>query len=89
VSKDVQNGAMWISLVFALVVLPALAPLLLAVFEPSRHRRRHYVPFLALGLAVSGVVLETMLVGHPTAQLGSYHVTYSIGLQHGILIIGF
>jgi hypothetical protein len=29
-----------------------------------------------------------MLVGHPSVRLGAYHLAYSIGLQHGIVIIG-
>jgi len=33
-------------------------------------------------------LLETMLSGHPSAKLGSYHVAISIGLQHGVVIIG-
>ena len=88
VPRDIGNAAMWIYLVFALVVLPPLVPFLLAIFEPSRRRRRRYVPFLLLGLVVSGVILEAMLVGHPVARLGTFHVAYSIGLRHGIPIIG-
>jgi len=45
-------------------------------------------PFLALGVVTSALLLETMLSGHPSAKLGSYHVAYSIGLQHGVVIIG-
>ena len=88
VPRDIGNVAMWIYLVFALVVLPSLVPCLLAIFEPSKRRRRRYAPFLLVGLVVSGVILEAMLVGHPDARLGAYHVAYSIGLQHGVLIIG-
>jgi len=29
-----------------------------------------------------------MLRNHPSVRLGTYHLAYSIGLQHGILIIG-
>jgi hypothetical protein len=29
-----------------------------------------------------------MVNGHPRATLGSYHVAYTIGLQHGVVIIG-
>jgi len=88
VPSDVGRVAMWIYLVVALVVLPTLVPLLLGIFEPSSRRRRHYVPFLLLGLAVSSVILEAMLVGHPTAHLGSYHLAYSVGLKRGALVIG-
>ena len=43
VSTQVGRVAMWIYLVFALVVLPVLVPTLLAVFEHSRRRRWRYV----------------------------------------------
>ena len=88
VSAQVGRVAMWIYLVFALVVLPVLVPALLAVFEHSRRRRWRYVPFAALGAYVSAVLLESMLVGHPTARLGAYHLVYSIGLRHGVAYIG-
>jgi Family of unknown function (DUF6629) len=80
--------AMWIYLLFALVVLPILAPLLVFGIEPSRQRRRRIAPFLGLGVAVSAILLEAMLVGHPSARLGDAHLAYSIGLQHGVAIIG-
>ncbi len=88
VPAQVGRVAMWAYLVFALVVLPMLVPALLAVFEHSRARRWRYVPFEVLGVFVSAVLLEAMLVGHPSARLGAYHLVYSIGLQHGVAYIG-
>jgi hypothetical protein len=87
VAHGVGVIAMWIYLLFAFVVLPTLVPTLVLLHEP-RARRKVIAPFLALGVIVSAFLLETMLSGHPTAKLGSYHVAYSIGLQHGIVIIG-
>lgn len=88
VSRDVGEVAMWIYLVFALVVVPTVVPLMVYFFTPRSPRRRRIVPFGALGVVVSIILLEAMLVGHPRARLGSYHIAYSIGLQHGIVIIG-
>jgi hypothetical protein len=90
VSASLGRVAMWIYLVFALVVLPVLVPLLMLLLERSIRRRWRWrtVPFLVLGVAVSAVLLEAMLVGHPDAKLGTYHLAYSIGLRHGIAIIG-
>lgn len=88
VSGEVGRVAMWIYLVFALVVLPILVPVLMLLLERSPRRRMRIVPFLVLGVGVSAVLLEAMLVGHPSARLGSYHLAYTIGLRHGILIIG-
>lgn len=79
--------AMWIYLLFAFVVLPTLVPTMILLLEP-RGRRRMIAPFLVLGVATSAVLLETMVRGHPNATLGAYHVAYSIGLQHGTVIIG-
>jgi hypothetical protein len=88
---DVPRGlgavAMWVYLVFALVVLPVLAPLIVLAIEKTPARRRRIVPFVALGTLVSAILLEAMVVGHPSAKLGAYHIAYSIGLQHGIAII--
>ena len=88
VSSAWGHPAMWIYLFFALVVLPTLVPTLFFFVEPVGPRRRRIVPFGVLGLAVSAVLLEAMLVGHPSAHLGTYHLVYSIGLRHGIAIIG-
>jgi hypothetical protein len=88
VPRGVGTVAMWIYLVFALVVLPVLAPMLVIALEPTARRRWRLAPFAVVGIATSSILLEAMLVGHPTARLGSYHLAYTIGLQHGIVIIG-
>jgi hypothetical protein len=41
-----------------------------------------------LGLGVGIALLVTMLHGPVTVKLGSYHLAYSIGLKHGLVIIG-
>jgi hypothetical protein len=88
VPRGVGTVAMWIYLLFALVVLPVLAPLLVLGLEPTARRRWRLVPFAVVGVVVSAILLEAMLVGHPSARLGAYHLAYSIGLQHGLVIIG-
>jgi hypothetical protein len=79
--------AMWIYLLIAFVVLPTLVPTMVLLLEP-RARRRVIAPFLALGVFTSATLLETIVNGHPRATLGSYHLAYTIGLQHGVVIIG-
>jgi hypothetical protein len=88
VPAGVGRVAMWIYLVFALVVLPILVPLLMMLFESPFRRRWRIAPFLVLGVGVSIVLLEAMLVGHPNVRLGAYHLAYTIGLRHGTAIIG-
>ena len=88
VGSGVGEVAMWIYLVFALVVLPVLVPLMVFFFMRRSLRRWRVAPFVVLGIVVSGFLLEAMLVGHPEARLGTYHLAYTIGLRHGTFIIG-
>lgn len=81
--------AMWIYLIVAFAVLPIVVPVVIMVLEPTKRRKWRIAPFLAIGLVVSGILLEAMLRTHPTVHLGAYHLSYTIGLQHGIVIIGF
>jgi hypothetical protein len=80
--------AMWIYLVIAFVVVPILVPLAILVLEPTRRRRWLIAPFLVLGTGVAIVLLATMLRGPVTVRLGHFHLAYSIGLRHGIIVIG-
>jgi hypothetical protein len=80
--------AMWIYLVIAMVVVPILVPLAIFKVEPTARRRWLMAPFVALGTGVGVVLLLQLLRGPVTVRLGSYHLAYSIGLRHGILIIG-
>ena len=88
VAQGVGRAAMWIYLVFALVVLPVLVPMLVTFLEPSRVRRWRIVPFSVVGAVTAAILLEAMLAGHPSARLARYHLAYTIGLRHGIVIIG-
>jgi hypothetical protein len=88
VSPRIGTVAMWIYLVFALVLLPVIGPLLVLGIERTRARRLRIVPFVALGVLTGAVLLAAMLRTHPTVRLGTYHLAYSIGLRHGILVTG-
>ena len=80
--------AMWIYLVIAFVVVPILVPTAIIWLQPSARRRWLIAPFVALGTGVAVVLLVTMLHGPVTVKLGSYHLAYSIGLKHGLIVIG-
>jgi hypothetical protein len=58
------------------------------LLEPTRRRRLSLAPFVLLGAAVALVLLVTMLHGPVSVRLGAYHLAYSIGLKHGILVVG-
>ncbi len=84
----VGTAAMWIYLIFALVLLPIVAPLLVLSLERTTAMRWRIAPFVAIGVATGGILLLSMLRTHPTVQLGSYHLEYSFGLTHGVLVVG-
>ncbi len=88
VPEGLGRVATWIYLVIAFVVLPILVPIVVMLLEPTARRKWRMVPFLAIGTGVSAVLLETMVRNDPTVVLGRYHLAYSIGLQHGMVIIG-
>jgi len=88
VPHDVGRVAMWIYVTIAFVVLPIFVPLVIMLLEPTARRRWRIAPFLAIGVGVSAVLLETILRNRPSVTLGSYHLAYSIGLQHGVVVIG-
>ena len=88
VPGGVGQVALWIYLLFAFVALPVLVPAMVMLIEPTIARRRRMLPFLVLGAIVSTTLLVTMVLGHPSARLGSLHVAYSIGLKHGVFVIG-
>ena len=88
VSQGVGRVAMWIYLLIAFVVLPTLVPIVAMLLEPTKRRRWRIAPFLPIGLVVSVVSLVTMLRHAPSAALGSYHLVYSVGLPHGLLVVG-
>lgn len=82
------RAATWVYLLIAFVVLPVLVPVVIMLLEPTPRRKWRLAPFLAVGAVVSVVLLVTMLRNGPTVGLGAYHLAYSIGLRHGILVIG-
>jgi len=88
VPHAIGQVAMWIYLVIALVVVPILVPLAILRLEPTARRRWSIMPFFVLGVIVGAVLLATMLEGPVTVKRGSFHLAYSIGLQHGLLVVG-
>lgn len=88
VTRSVGLAAMWIYLLFALVVLPTLVPLFVFFFMPRSPQRWRIVPFVILGVIVSVILLEAMFVGDPRVRLDTYHLAYTIGLRNGIAVIG-
>jgi hypothetical protein len=82
------RAAMWIYLVIAMVVVPMVIPLAIWRLETTRRRQSFIAPFVALGVVVAVVLLITLLRGPVVAHIGAYHISYSIGLRNGVLIVG-
>lgn len=80
--------ATWVYLVVALTVVPVLVPIAIVRIEPTSRRRWFLAPFVLLGGIVAIVLLETMIRNGVSARQGSFHVGYSIGLRHGVIVIG-
>jgi hypothetical protein len=87
VSAELGHSAMWMYLVIAFVVLPVYMPVAILVLEPEGPRRRRLIPFVILGVVISGVLLAAMVRGPVVAQLGSHYIAYSTDLRAGGLVV--
>jgi hypothetical protein len=87
VHAGVGQFATWIYLLFAFVVLPVLVPMSILVLEPSGRQQWMMVPFVALGVVVSGVLLAAMVRGPVTATLAPHYVGYSTDLHAGGFVV--
>lgn len=80
--------ATWAYLVVALTVVPVLVPVAILRIERSPVRRRLVAATAVLGAVVATILLETMIRNGVVARQGWLHVGYSIGLRHGLIVIG-
>jgi hypothetical protein len=87
VPAAIGHLATWVYLVFAFVVLPILVPVAIMVLEPEGRRRLTMVPFVVLGVVVSGLLLAAMVRGPVTATLADHYVGYSTDLHAGRLVV--
>ena len=88
---DVPGGigrvALWAYLLIAFVVLPVFIPVAVIALEPTRRRRQLMVPFILIGSVIAGVLLAAMVRGPVEVKLAPYHLSYSIRLSDGLLVI--
>ena len=87
VAAGTGRAAMWVYLIFALVVLPVLAPLIVMTAEPVVRRRWQMAPFVLVGAGVAALLGETMATHGANAALGAHHISYSIGLPDGYVVV--
>lgn len=88
ISPGIGRFAMWVYVSIAFVLLPVFVPIAVFVLERQANRRRVMAPFVALGLAVAGILLAAMVRGPVGVELRPYHLAYSLHLSYGGIVVG-
>ena len=87
VPRGIGHVALWAYLLIAFVVLPVFIPLAVIALEPTRRRKQMMVPFALLGGVIAGTLFAAMIRGPVGVRLASYHLSYSIRLSDGFLVV--
>jgi hypothetical protein len=87
VPHGVEHVAVWIYLLVAFVVLPIFVPAAVLAFEPTRRRKWSMAPFVALGLAVAGILAHAMVRDGFSASIRPYHIAYSLHMGDALAVI--
>ena len=87
VPRGIGQVALWAYLLIAFVVLPVFIPLAVIALEPTRRRKAMMGPFALTGTVIAVILLAAMVRGPVSVQLASYHLSYSIRVPDGLLII--
>ena len=85
-SETVWRFAAWWYLAIAFGVLPVLVPIAVGALEPVSNRRRVSV-FVAIGAAVSSVLMYAVVRGPVEATIEGRHISYAVDLWRGQLIV--
>jgi hypothetical protein len=83
----IGRAALWAYLLIAFVVLPVFVPAAVIALEPTRRRKQLMVPFVLIGSVIALVLLTAMVRGPVGVTLAPYHLSYSIRLSGGLLVI--
>lgn len=81
------NIAVWAYLLVAFGVLPAFVPAAVARLETDPARARGMRHLVAIGAAVSLVLVAAMVRGPVDAAIGGRFIAYSIDLGHGGVVV--
>ena len=87
VPGGIGRVALWAYLLIAFVVLPVFIPAAVIALEPTRRRKQLMVPFVLIGAVIAVVLLAAMVRGPVSVKLAPYHLSYSIRLSGGLLVI--
>lgn len=80
----------WAYLLVAFVVVPVLAPLAVALWEPPATRARLW-PFVALGAAAAVVLLAWQVTDPAAARIEGHHIEYVVrtGVPSGLVAAAY
>ena len=87
VPRGIGHVALWAYLLIAFVVLPVFIPLAVIALEPTRRRKQMMAPFAVLGAVIAMTLFAAMVRGPVGVRLAPYHLSYSIQLSDGFLIV--
>jgi hypothetical protein len=87
VPRGIGHVALWAYLLIAFVVLPVFVPLAVIALEPTRRRKQLMAPFALLGAVIAVILFAAMVRGPVGVKLAPYHLSYSIRLSDGLLIV--
>jgi len=87
VPRGIGHVALWAYLLIAFVVLPVFIPLAVIVLEPTRRRKAMMAPFALTGTVIAVILFAAMVRGPVGAQLAPYHLSYSIRVPDGLLVV--
>jgi len=87
VPRGIGHVALWAYLLIAFVVLPVFIPLAVIALEPTRRRKQLMAPFALIGTVVAVILFTAMVRGPVSVKLAPYHLSYSIRLPDGLLIV--
>jgi len=87
VPRVIGHVALWAYLLIAFVVLPVFVPLAVIALEPTRGRKAMMAPFALTGTVIAVVLFAAMVRGPVGAQLAPYHLSYSVRIPDGLLVV--
>jgi hypothetical protein len=87
VPRGIGHVALWAYLLIAFAVLPVFVPLAVIAIEPTRRRKAMMVPLALIGSVVAVILIAAMVRGPVSVKLAPYHLSYSIRVPDGLLII--
>jgi hypothetical protein len=87
VPRGIGHVALWAYLLIAFVVLPVFIPLAVIALEPTRRRKQLMAPFALIGAVIAVILFTAMVRGPVSVKLAPYHLSYSIRLSDGLLIV--